>query len=149
MKIKIEQNIGKFVDTSAYIKLEEDIEFEIVNYQFHENTDVYFVADNGKEKVKGLVKDNKFKIERNFIKIGRLKIKFDVYHDTIKTNTIVVDNLIVKEIDTEIVAIPEIVEMQRLIKENNELVNTLSNKFDALMRLINVEYEVKDETEYD
>lgn len=149
MQIRVEQNIGKFVEEPAYINLEQDVDFEIINYEFHESTDVYFIANNGTEKVKGLVKDNKFVLPRNFVKFGAIKIKFEVYHDTIRTNTIVVEDLIVKEIDEKVVAIPEIVEMRELIKENNALVSELSNKFDALMKLINVEYEIKEGTDND
>lgn len=128
---------GKYND-NVYQLIDEDLTFKI-SYSNINGATIYFIADNGKETKKGVAVDNQFVLERQFIKIGKLKIKIEIVVNGNIIKKHIIEDLIIKEIDGEIKSIPEIEnmrieinDMRGKIIETNKNVETLTKLVSAL-----------------
>lgn len=128
---------GKYND-NVYQLIDEDLTFKI-SYSNINGATIYFVADNGKESKKGVAVDNQFVLERQFIKIGKLKIRIDIVVNGNIIKKHIIEDLIIKEVDGEIKSIPEIEnmrieinDMRKRIIETNKNVETLTKLVSAL-----------------
>lgn len=134
-KIKLFSNTGEWLENKEFLNVREDLEIEIL-YDFDKNAEVYYLADNGTKQFKGLIVDNKFKIETKHLKKGNLKLKVVVVRAERPTQEFVIEGLNITEIDKEIYTIPEIVRMQEEVKE-------LTTKYKRLLELVATLYNVK------
>ena len=133
-RIKLYTTTGQWLDSKEYLNCRENLDISL-EYDFDENVEVYFIADNGVSQFKGLVKDNKFSIPTAKIKKGVLKLKIVVVSAETLTQEFVVEDLQVNELDYNIYTLPEVVALK-------EQVETLSNKVNTLTKLVATLYNV-------
>lgn len=129
---------GKYND-NVYQLIDEDLTFKI-NYSNINGATIYFVADNGKESKKGVAVDNQFVIEKEFIKIGKLKIRIDIVVNSVIIKKYIVEDLIIKEIDGEIKSIPEIENMRIEINDMRERIIETNKNVETLTKLVSALY---------
>lgn len=129
---------GKYND-NVYQLIDEDLTFKI-NYSNINGATIYFVADNGKESKKGVAVDNQFILERQFIKIGKLKIRIDIVVNGNIVKKHIIEDLIIKEIDGEIKSIPEIENMRIEINDMRERIIETNKNVETLTKLVSALY---------
>lgn len=129
---------GKYND-NVYQLIDEDLTFKI-NYSNINGATIYFVADNGKESKKGVAVDNQFVLERQFIKIGKLKIRIDIVVNGNIIKKHIIEDLIIKEIDGEIKSIPEIENMRIEINDMRERIIETNKNVETLTKLVSALY---------
>ncbi len=133
-EIKLIYNIGKYVEGAKYIDIGENLEF-ILNYEKPVGSKLYFCASNGSLVKKGLIENNIFVLNCNFIKLGKLDIKIEVEFlgNIIKTFT--VEPLIIQKLEEQIQTIPEILELENNINKLNKKVEELNNRLDFFIKM--------------
>lgn len=129
---------GKYND-NVYQLIDEDLTFKI-SYSNINGATIYFVADNGKESKKGVAVDNQFVIEKEFIKIGKLKIRIEIVVNSVIIKKYIVEDLIIKEIDGEIKSIPEIENMRIEINDMRERIIETNKNVETLTKLVSALY---------
>lgn len=129
---------GKYNDNVSQL-IDEDLTFKI-SYSNINGATIYFVADNGKESKKGVAVDNQFVIEKEFIKIGKLKIRIDIVVNSVIIKKYIVEDLIIKEIDGEIKSIPEIENMRIEINDMRERIIETNKNVETLTKLVSALY---------
>lgn len=129
---------GKYND-NVYQLIDEDLTFKI-SYSNINGATIYFTADNGKETKNGVAIDNQFVIEKEFIKIGKLKIRIDIVVNSVIIKKYIVEDLIIKEIDGEIKSIPEIENMRIEINDMRERIIETNKNVETLTKLVSALY---------
>ncbi len=133
-QIKLFYNIGKYTEGSKIISTGENIEF-ILDYERPPGSKLFFCASNGSVTRKGNIENNRFTLDADFIKLGKLSIKIDVeiLGNIVKTFT--VEDLLVQELDEQIETIPRIVEMENKLEDLNKKVDDLNKRLDFFVNL--------------
>ena len=132
LKIKLYDQYGKFVDGKERVRVDEDFEFGL---ETEIKDTLYYVANNGKETKKGLVKDNKFELPRHFIKVGKLSIKIEQVKDNRVAKTFIVEDMLITESDNGVYTIPEVEVLKDKINEYSALVESLKVQVEILTKL--------------
>ena len=132
-KIKLHGSVGSYVEGKEQLRLDEDFEFEL---QTDISETMYFVANNGKETIKGLVKDREFTLPRHFIKVGELSVKIEQIKDNRVARTFIVEDLQIIELDGAIYSVPEIESLRVKINQYSKLVDNLEVQVKMLTKLV-------------
>ena len=132
LEIKLYDNYGKFKNGKERVRVDEDFEFEI---DTNIKDTLIYVANNGKETKKGLVKDNKFELARHFIKVGKLSIKIEQVKDNRVAKTFIVEDMLIAESDNGVYTIPEVEVLKDKINEYSALVESLKVQVEILTKL--------------
>lgn len=133
-EIKLFYNYGNYIDGSKIISVGEDIEFNL-DYERPPGSKLYFCASNGSIIRKGSIENNKFSLDADFIKLGRVSLKIEVEFLGNIVKSFTIEDLIVQELDEQIEVIPQLVEMENKIKDLNEKVEDLNQKLDFFVKL--------------
>lgn len=133
-QIKLFYNYGKYIDGSKIISTEENIDFTL-DYERPPGSKLYFCASNGSIIRKGNIENNKFTLDADFIKLGRLSLKIELEFLGNIVKSFIVEDLIVQELDEHIEIIPQLVEMENKIKELTEMVEVLKDRLDFFVKL--------------
>ncbi len=133
-QIKLYYNYGKYIDDSKIISIGEDIEFTL-DYERPPGSKLFFCASNGDVIRKGNIENNKFILDAEFIKLGKISLKIEVEFLGNIVKSFSVEDLIVQELDEQIRVIPQLVEMENKIKDLIEMVETLKNRVDFFVKL--------------
>ncbi len=133
-QIKLFYNIGKFNEGSKIISIGENIEFTL-DYERPPGSKLFFCASNGSAIRKGDIENNRFALDADFIKLGKLSIKIEVEFLGNIVKTFTVEDLIVQELDEKIEIIPQIVDMENKIDDLNKKVDDLNKRLDFFVNL--------------
>ena len=138
-EINLYFNFGKYNDGNVYELIDEDLTIKI-NHKEIIGGQLFFIISNGKESKKGIINNNLFVIEKEFLKIGKLSIKINL---TINGNIIRkynCEDLIIKEIDGKIKCIPEIENMRIEIKDMKKRIIETNKNVETLTKLVSALY---------
>ena len=148
--IKLFQHIGKYQESKEYIKLDEDLEINLI-CNLPKNANVYISMFNGVENKRFLLKNRQFIINKEFIKIGKLQIRVDVVISNQIVQKFVCEDLLVVEDDNVVYTIPEIEEYKNIVNSYIEKTNKLQDNYDKLAKLVsglcNINLKVGDKHE--
>jgi len=133
-QIKLFYNYGKFIDGSKIISVGENIDFTL-DYEKPPGSTLYYCVSNGSLTRKGKIENNKFSIDADFIKLGRLSLKIEIKFNGNIIKTFNVEDLIIQELNEQIKAIPQLEEMENKIKDLTEKVETLTKRLDFFVNL--------------
>ena len=132
LEIKLYESYGKFKNGKERIRVDEDFEFEI---DTNIKDTMFYVANNGKETKRGLVKDNKFELPRHFIKVGKLSVKIEQVKDNRVAKTFIVEDMLITEGDNGVYTIPEVEVLKGKIEDYSKLVESLKVQVEILTKL--------------
>lgn len=131
---------GKYTDGKEYLKVSEDLEFEID--KTFKNSEVYYIANNGVSTRKGKVNDNKFSIPVSFLRLGSLSIKIEVVSNE-NAEEYIVEDLLIMEIGDRIETIPEVDKLKAQVETYSKLVDKLQRKNEILTKLVGGLYDTE------
>lgn len=142
-EIKIINGIGKYVGGNEHIKLNEELKIKV---NFEKKVDkAFFIAYNNYEKIKGAInQDGTFNLPMNFVKLGKLKLAIEERPLCDIVRTTQVEDLIVKETESQFQAIPQIEELKEIVAKYTKVVEDLNEKYDTILKLISTSYDVED-----
>lgn len=148
--IKLYQHIGKYQETKEYIKIDEDLELSF-EYSLPKNANVFIYLNNGQCSIKKLLKDKTIIIDKNFIKIGTLKIKVEAFINNKLIQTFVCEDLLIIEDKDIIYTIPEIEQYKDIVNEYKAKTEFLQKEYKKLAKLVsglcNINLKVGDKNE--
>lgn len=126
-------NRGRFNTDEGYVKVDNDDLIIHIDTEFGSNTELYAVVGSD---YRSKIKDNKFVIPNEIIKIGELQIKIiaKVGSETIAEFTCT--PIIVEDLDGEIAVIDEIAKFELELKNSQEQLNAMNEKLDKIMSLV-------------
>lgn len=133
--IKLYQHIGKYQETKEYIKIDEDLEL-LFDYNSPKNANIFIYINNGQNTIKKLLKDKTIIIDKNFIKLGRLKIKLDVFINDKLIQTFTCEDLLIVEDKNIVYTIPEIEQYKNEVKQYIEKTDNLQKEYNKLAKLV-------------
>jgi len=133
-QIKLFYNIGTYIDCSKIISVGEHIEFTL-DYERPPGSKLLFCASNGSITKKGVIENNKFTLEADFVKLGKLSLKIEVEFLGNIVKSFKVEDLIVQELNEQIEVIPQIVDMENKIKDLTDKVDILTKRLDFFVEL--------------
>lgn len=145
--IKIRSGIGKYTNGREYVNISEDLDFEI-EYSFKPQAEVYYVANNGHTKMKGLIKDNKFTIPFEFLRLGKLMLKIEEVSNG-NINEFAIEDLVIQEIEDKIESIPEVDKLKAEIEIYSNLVKKLERQNEILTKLVGGLYNTEIKVDVD
>ena len=142
-EIEIINGIGKYVGGNEHIKLNEELKIKV---NFGRKVDkAFFIAYNNYEKIKGAIKeDGTFSLPINFVKLGNLKLAIEERPVCDMVRTTQVEDLLVKETESQVQTIPQIEELKEIVAKYTEIVEDLNEKYDTILKLISASYDVED-----
>lgn len=146
--IKLLHGRGTFIDKNEYIKIDEDLQINLILNNIN-NSKIQVKIFNGLTSKKFNIENNKFIIDKDFIKVGSLKIEIYVFLNNTKIQTYICEDLIIIENDNDFKVIPEIEDLKNKINEHIKIEKELIEKVDKLQKLVSGLYgfKVGDENE--
>lgn len=140
--IKLLCGRGTFIDKNEYIKIDEDLQINLILNNIN-NSKIQVKIFNGLTSKKFNIENNKFIIDKDFIKIGSLKIEVYVFLNNTKIQTYICEDLIIIENDDDFKVIPEIEDLKNKINEHIKIEKELIEKVDKLQKLVGGLYGFK------
>ncbi len=142
-EIEIINGIGRYVGGNEHIKLNEELKIKV---NFNQKVDkAFYIAYNNYEKIKGSIKeDGTFSLPVNFIKLGKLKLVIEEPILYATPRTIQVEDLIIRETESQVQSIPQIEELKAIVAECVEKVKDLNEKYDTVLKLISTSYDMEE-----
>ena len=140
--IKLLHGRGTFIDKNEYIKIDEDLQINLILNNIN-NSKIQVKIFNGLTSKKFNIENNKFVIDKDFIKVGSLKIEIYVFLNNTKIQTYICEDLIVIENDNDFKVIPEIEDLKNKINEHIKIEKELIEKVDKLQKLVSGLYGFK------
>ena len=131
---------GKYTNGKEYLKVTEDLEFDI-DKTFN-NSEVYYIANNGVATRKGKIVNNKFSLPVSFLRLGNLSIKIEVVSNE-NAEEYIVEDLLIMEIGDKIETIPEVDKLKEQVKEYSKLVDKLQRQNEILTKLVGGLYDTE------
>lgn len=146
--IKLLHGRGTFIDKNEYIKIDEDLQINLILNNIN-NSKIQVKIFNGLTSKKFNIENNKFIIDKDFIKVGNLKIEVYVFLNNTKIQTYICEDLIIIENDDDFKVIPEIEDLKNEINKHIKIEKELIEKVDKLQKLVSGLYgfKVGDENE--
>lgn len=138
-EINLYQNFGKYVDGNIYPLTDENLIIK-VNHSKIDGEQMFFIMKNDKESKKGIILNDEFIINRDFLRIGKLSIKIEIVILGNVVKTYKVEDLIIKEINGEIKSIPEIDNMRIEINDMRERLIETNKNVETLTKLVSALY---------
>lgn len=138
-EINLYQNFGKYVDGNIYPLTDENLTIK-VNHSKIDGEQMFFIMKNDKESKKGIILNDEFIINRDFLRIGKLSIKIEIVILGNVVKTYKVEDLIIKEINGEIKSIPEIDNMRIEINDMRERIIETNKNVETLTKLVSALY---------
>lgn len=133
-KISLHSHIGLFNFTKYNIYEDGNLELTI-DGNILEDTKIEVIVDNGVTQRRYLCEENVVSIDKDFIKVGILKIKVNILIKEQVVRSYVCEDLIVTDTKDEIEAIPEFAWLKNEYK-------ALSDKMDKLENLVSQLYGI-------
>lgn len=140
--IKLYQQIGKFQEKNAYIKVDEDLEIKLDCNKVN-GSRLEAVIHNGESVKRIACKDNCFNIPSEFIRVGILKIQINVLLNGNIIKRYICEDLFVYEDEDRFELVPEIEAYKKEVQEYKSQVNLLTSKYDTLLKLVCGLYDIK------
>lgn len=140
--IKLLHGRGTFIDKNEYIKIDEDLQINLILNNIN-NSKIQVKIFNGLTSKKFNIENNKFIIDKDFIKVGSLKIEIYVFLNNTKIQTYICEDLIIIENDNDFKVIPEIEDLKNKINEHIKIEKELIEKVDKLQKLVSGLYGFK------
>ena len=143
-EILLQNNIGILNFKKYNIFDEGDLEIKIIGNNIR-NSKVEVVADNGLIQKRIMCKDNKFIIHKEFIKLGVLKFKINIYVNNVLVKSANCENLIVENTKEGIEAVPEMAKLSNKFGELKDEVASLKKDVEILTKLVKKLYKINTE----
>lgn len=142
-KISLHSHIGLFNFSKYNIYEDGDLELTI-DGNILEDTKIEVVVDNGFSQKRYLCEENVVSIDKDFIKVGILKIKVNILIKEQIIRSYMCEDLIVTDTKDDIEAIPEFAWLKNEYKKVSDKMDRLENLVSQLYG-INVKVGDKDE----
>lgn len=140
-EIILQNNVGILNFKKYNIFEDGDLEIEIIGNTIN-NSKIEIIADNGSNQKRITCKDNKFTIHKNFVKLGILKFKINIYVNNLLVKSINCEDLIVEDNKEGIEAIPEMAKLNNNFNELKAEVSALRKEVEVLTRLVKKLYGI-------
>ena len=140
-KIILQNNVGILNFKKYNIFDDGDLEIKIEGNTIL-NSKIEIIADNGLNQKRITCKDNKFTIRKDFVKLGVLKFKINIYVNNLLVKSVNCEDLIVVDTKEGIEAIPEMVQLKNEFGGLKEEVATYKKEVETLTKLVKKLYGI-------
>lgn len=140
-EIVLQNNIGILNFKKYNIFEEGDLEIKIIGNTVN-NSKIEVVVDNGLNQKRFFCKDEKFTVNKNFVKPGLLKFKINIYVNNTIVKSINCEDLIVDNTKEDIVATPEMAKLNNKYEELKSEVASYRKDVEVLTKLVKKLYGI-------